>query len=90
MTEETAVCRGCKKVLRGAPYHLSKTGRAYDPDTGKAAKINYFGGFVCSRSCDYRSSLELESSMPGHMGQTSLSHGTTAHRKVIANWDEQS
>lgn len=48
-------------------------GRAYDIVTGKEVKKNYYGGFVCSYTCDFRASLELEQSMPGHwMTQKSL------------------
>jgi hypothetical protein len=30
------------------------------------AKANHYGGFVCSRECDFKAALELERSMPGH------------------------
>jgi hypothetical protein len=82
---ETAVCRGCGKVLRGKPYHLG--GRAYDPDTGDECKRNFYGGFVCSYSCDRRASLELEQSMPGHgSGQKTL--GCFARDALNRNWPE--
>jgi len=67
-----AVCRGCGKALRGHPYHMGKP--AYLPlnEGGGQAKVNHYGGFVCSEGCDYNSALRLEQSMPGHMGQTRL------------------
>lgn len=70
-SETNAVCRGCGLVLRGKPFYLG--GHAYHPRTNEQAKVNYFGGYVCSRECDYRASLEQESSMPGHGGQQRLS-----------------
>lgn len=81
-----AVCRGCGKHLRGKPYHMG--GEAYDPDTHARARVNYYGGFVCSRPCDYRAALRLEQSMPGHGGQETLSPGSEALRRVNANWPE--
>lgn len=67
-----AVCRGCGQALRGKPYHMG--GDAYVPldRGGGRAKVNHYGGFVCSEGCDYRSALRLEQSMPGHMGQERL------------------
>ena len=84
-SEETAECRGCRMKLRGKPYYMG--GRAYHPVTGAECKINYYGGFVCSRECDFRSSLELEQDMPGHgSGQTRL--GTYAAQSLRHNWPE--
>ena len=60
--EENAICRGCGKTLTGKPYYMGKS--AY-LDDGKKAKVNFYGGFVCSYNCDYKSSKELENSMPG-------------------------
>ncbi len=85
MTDETEVaeCCNCGRKLKGLPYYMGK-GYATHPVTGKDCKVNYYGGFVCSRSCDYRASLSLEQSMPGHKGQTVL-RGDVA-RSVEANW----
>ena len=83
-TDTTPVCRGCGTELEGSPYF--KGGSARHPRTRKPAKANYFGGWVCSRSCDYRASLEQEESMPGHYGQTVLRG--EALRSVNANWPE--
>lgn len=69
-TDTQAVCRGCGKLLRGNPYW--KGGRAYHPDGKGSVKACYYGGWVCSRSCDYKACLELEESMPGHRGQAKL------------------
>jgi len=80
---EHAECRGCHKRLDGSPY--SRGGIARNPDTGKMAKANYYGGWVCSRECDFRASLELEQSMPGHgHGQTQIS--PEARRRIDRNW----
>lgn len=65
-----ASCRGCRKELRGNKYCYG--GPAFDPVTNEQAKVCHYGGFVCSFDCDYKAHLELESSMPGHMGQRSL------------------
>jgi ribosomal protein L34E len=64
MMEEKAKCRGCGMTLDGEPY--STGGIARIPETGKRAKVNHYGGWVCSRECDFRASLTLEQSMPGH------------------------
>lgn len=86
-TDTQAVCRGCGRKLEGSPYW--KGGRAAVWVNGRyshAAKANYYGGWVCSRSCDYRASLELEGSMPGHQGQRSLDGPAMA--RINANWPE--
>jgi hypothetical protein len=86
MNDEKAICRWCKRELRGKPYYMG--GQAYHPDTGEQCKVNYYGGFVCSEHCDYRSSLELEESMPGHQGQKSLSLGSESYKAVKRNWNK--
>lgn len=86
MTEtETDVCRGCRKVLDGKPYFMG--GRAYDPIMREQAKVNHYGGFVCSRECDVRASLALERSMPGH-GYDQKYLGCYAAASVKANWGD--
>lgn len=83
MAEETAECRGCGKALRGKPYHMG--GDAYLPDTNERAKVNHYGGFVCSRTCDFNASLALERSMPGHgFSQKRLS--CYAQEALKRNW----
>lgn len=69
--------------LRGFAYMYG--GRAYHPRTGEECKRNHYGGFVCSRGCDFRASLELEQSMPGHgYGQRQL--GCYAAESLRRNW----
>lgn len=85
---EEATCRGCNRKLIGRNYCYG--GRAYVPredgSAGAEAKTNYYGGFVCSRSCDFRSSLALEQDMTGHgYGQKTL--GQSAQRALENNWD---
>ena len=82
--EETATCRGCRRSLRGKPYRFG--GRAFDPRTGEEVKENFYGGFVCSPSCDHRASLELERSMPGH-GISQQALGCFAQEAHDANWN---
>jgi len=80
---ETAVCRGCRKVLRGKSYHMGWP--AYDPRTGERCKVNFYGGFVCSEACDRRVSLELEQTMPGH-GYTQTRLSPYAAESLKQNW----
>ena len=85
--QETAECRGCKRKLRGKPYCYG--GDAFHSQTGERCPSNYYGGFVCSKSCDTRASLELEQSMPGHgMTQKELNYGSESWRHVESNWRE--
>lgn len=90
-TDTQAVCRGCGRNLQGSPYF--KGGQAYVPAANPRheydrtpAKRNYYGGWVCSRRCDHRSSLELEQSMPGH-GWSQQRLGSAAAQSLAANWD---
>lgn len=85
MSQETATCRGCGKTLLGNPYHMG--GSAYDPVTRERARVNHYGGYVCSRSCDHRSSLRLEQSMPGHDSSQSRL-GCFAQESFESNWRE--
>lgn len=80
---EKATCRWCRRELRGDAYMYG--GRAYHPETGEECPHNYYGGFVCSRGCDFRASLALEQSMPGHgAGQKRL--GQDSQRRLERNW----
>lgn len=84
MSEQTvATCRGCNRELSGKPYYMG--GSAYDPKTRERCKVNFYGGFVCSRECDYKASRDLEQTMPGHTGrsQTLSCH---AQRSLNNNW----
>jgi len=82
---KTTTCRGCGKTLNGDGSQMNSVS---DPDTRKDAKWNHYGGWVCSKQCDYNSSLELERSMPGHMGQKNLSINSPAYLSVERNWKE--
>jgi hypothetical protein len=86
MDEEriTTICRGCKRPLIGKPYAYGGT-RAYDPVTKEQAKINHYGGFVCSPECDFKVSLDLEQSMPGH-GITQKTLSCHAQASYKQNW----
>lgn len=84
---EKATCRHCRCDLIGKAYCYG--GAAYIPDAqgrpGKRAPVNYYGGYVCSESCDYKAALTLEQSMPGHgYGQKTIS-GEPLER-VRSNW----
>lgn len=61
---EKATCRCCGKALIGKPYYMG--GHAYIPKTMELVKVNFYGGFVCSKICDEQASLDLERTMPGH------------------------
>lgn len=81
--DEVATCRGCRMVLRGKPYYMG--GSAYHPQTGKQAKVNFYGGYVCSEVYDRRASLELEQTMPGH-GMQQPRIGQLAQESLNRNW----
>lgn len=84
--KDPAVCRGCSRVLLGKAYHLGGSAYLPGPDL-KNAKVNFYGGFVCSRQCDFNASLEQEQSMPGHTsGQKRL--GCFAAEHLEKNWRE--
>jgi hypothetical protein len=83
---KTCNCRGCGKLLNGDGSQMSAVS---DPDTNLPAKLNYYGGWVCSRQCDYNSSLRLEQSMPGHTGQTRLSLGSSSYKSIEENWRDR-
>ena len=83
MTDETAMCRNCRRKLLGRPYYCG--GRAYHPETGYKCPSNYYGGFVCSENCDRAVLFEMESSFPGSSGRAySLSSG--AAKRLKDNW----
>lgn len=82
-TEETATCRGCGKKLNGKPYYMG--GQAYHPVTNERCKVNFYGGFVCSETCDRNSSLELERTMPGH-NRNQITLSCDAQNDLNKNW----
>lgn len=53
-----ATCRHCGKLLVGIAYELG--GPAYHPETGRPCKVNHYGGFVCSESCDIQICTDVE------------------------------
>lgn len=81
-TIEGAKCRGCRRKLRGKPYYLG--GSAYIPGTGEKAKINHYGGYVCSRQCDVRVCVDMASGFP-HAGPAT-SPGCYAKKSIERNW----
>lgn len=85
MMDETVKCRHCGLKLNGQPYFMG--GSAYHPRTGERCKVNHYGGYVCSRECDYRASLDLERTMPGHTG-AQVRLGSFAQSSFDANWEQ--
>ena len=83
MSQEKAKCRGCGAVLSGKAYCYG--GAAY-LDNGDRAKVNHYGGFVCSESCDIKSSRELEDSMPGATTTGNRSLSCFAKISLNRNW----
>ena len=88
-TRAKAECRGCGKELQGDAYMYG--GRAYITTTRKYGSVPapscHYGGFVCSESCDRRTCLSLERTMPGHgQGQNSLNYNLD--RDIISKWNE--
>ena len=83
--DEVVQCRGCRRVLEGKPYYLG--GRAYMPETGEEAKVNFYGGFVCSESCDRRTCIEMESNFPG--AGIATRPGQLSGAKIKSNWEEK-
>ena len=66
MGEQTAECRNCGMKLVGEPFHLAKN-IARHPKTGDQCKINYYGGYVCSESCDRAATRKQDRSIDEHM-----------------------
>lgn len=82
-----ATCRHCRRELRGAPYHTGQPAYFPLPEGGRVPAC-YYGGWVCSRSCDWKTCLELEQSMPGH-GIAQQRPGQDAMRRINANWPDE-
>jgi hypothetical protein len=80
---EQATCRGCGKPLRGDAYRYG--GRAFDIQTGAEARHNHYGGFVCSRTCDWKACVALERTMPGHTGAQTVP-GSHAMQQINQTW----
>lgn len=62
---DTAKCRGCGMTLNGKPYHLGGP-FARHPKTGEVCRVNYYGGYVCSESCDQKVISHMEVSIDAH------------------------
>lgn len=77
--KEAAKCRGCGTKMQGDAYMYGNNVFNH--------KVNHYGGYVCSRNCDFNSSLDLETSMPGHR-HDDKSLGCFANKSLINNWDE--
>ena len=90
LIEDPATCRHCGRILIGREY--CRGGDAYIPNAhgrpGRRAPVNYYGGYVCSRRCDYEAALALEQSMPGH-GYSQKSIDGPALQRVNSNWPER-
>ena len=82
---EVATCRGCGMILRGRAYWFG--GQACHPKTGEQCRINYYGGFVCSKTCDWNASMRMATSMPGARGKATTLD-TFALEGYRRNWPE--
>lgn len=84
---ETDECRYCKLILIGKPYYLGGVCayfREYSNNKRYEAKINWYGGFVCSRTCDEKACLAMQSSFPG-VGLATIID-SNARRHIESNW----
>lgn len=75
-------CRNCSAPIKS--YRDS----AVVIKTGKQAKWNHFGGWVCSPWCDKTASLDLMSSMPGAGPAKSLNGAEK--ESFQSNWRDES
>lgn len=84
-----ADCRHCGRTIPGKPYYMG--GHAPYEEVGRGKyrqwRSNHYGGWVCSRECDFRAALSLEQSMPGH-GAEQRSPGCYDHGKLDQKWSE--
>lgn len=66
--DRIAECRWCRRAIPGKPYYMGGTAPYETVRSGvyRQWRSNHYGGWVCSRSCDFKAALELEQSMPGH------------------------
>lgn len=63
------LCRGCEN-----PTSIKN-----------GAKICFYGGLVCCRSCDWEACMRMESSMPG--AGPAKSPGQLSMQRIRDNWD---
>jgi ribosomal protein L37AE/L43A len=83
--DETPYCRHCNRTLRGHAYWTGKP--AYHPEPNGTVRRNHYGGWVCSRSCDWKAALDLEQSMPGH-GYHQKTPGCYTYAQMDEKWGE--
>lgn len=84
---ETDKCRYCKRTLIGKPYCFGGVYayfREYGSNKRYEAKTNWYGGFVCSKRCDEKACLAMQSSFPG-VGKATMIDGA-ARRHIESNW----
>ncbi len=83
MSKQPEKCRGCGRELI-----MSHDGFHARTAENIEAKTCFYGGFVCSRRCDVKACIEMESSMPG-AGFASRP-GDFSMQQIHDNWDEES
>jgi len=74
-------CRNC-----GEKISVYKNQSAKVDHSKEDAKWNQYGGWVCSRSCDYNACVTMESSFPG--AGVTKTPGQSSMRKIKENWGE--
>lgn len=79
---EEILCRCCKRVLK-----KTTSGLIVHPDTGDILPTNFYGGHVCSKICDMKACITMESSMPGAGIAKRL--GYFSQRQIDMNWSYQ-
>lgn len=82
-----AECRACGKAIFGKPYYSGGNTSRLVPLTWDEPKANYYGGYVCSKKCDYDATLSLEQSMPGH-GCSQSELDTQMTKFISSRWQK--
>jgi hypothetical protein len=80
MSDDKATCRGCHRELRGSPYY---TGKPAFIRPHVRALAHYFGGWVCSASCEVRVFKDMRDA--GVWGSTEARLMASAHDRHAAN-----
>lgn len=90
MPDSNAECRGCGRAMLGEPYHTGKS--AWIMNSRRHGLVRapqcYYGGHVCSESCDTIACRELEGSMPGYGGKEPRRLSGNLDREISRKWDE--
>ncbi len=73
-------CRHCRSVL----HKRSASSEAFVPGTTDNAKRNYYGGWVCSRECDYKACIAMEVSWGAR--RQSCCPNKPAMERIEFNW----